>query len=79
MANMFGSNTLPDGVDPVQQIVKTAGLPPEAVREALAAMTECYDRAKPTKRPLGRVARIFHRRGMWSLSAEMLAPSGDEP
>lgn len=31
----------------------------------------------PPRQPLGRVARIFHRRGMWSLSADMLAQSAD--
>lgn len=32
---------------------------------------------RPSPQPLGRVARIFQRRGLWSLSAEMLAPSDD--
>ena len=76
MANMFGSNTLPGGVDPVQQVAEATGLSPEAARDVVDAMTDCYVvPALAPKRPLGRVARIFHRRGMWSLSADMLAQS----
>jgi hypothetical protein len=59
--------------DPVQQIAEATGLPHEAAREVLDAMTDRY--VRPSRQPLGRVARIFHRRGMWSLSADMLAQS----
>ena len=61
--------------DPVQQIAEATGLPHEAAREVLDAMTDRY--VRPSRQPLGRVARIFHRRGMWSLSADMLAQSAD--
>lgn len=51
------------------------------IRETLAEMAEHpgtkHTLAPAPKRPLGRVARIFHRRGMWSLSADMLAQSAD--
>lgn len=54
----------------------------EQIREALAEMAEHpgtkHTLAPAPKRPLGRVARIFHRRGMWSVSAAMLAHDPDE-
>ena len=78
MANMIGTNTLPGGVDPVQQVADATGVSPERARDIIDAMTDCYVvPALAPQRPLGRVARIFHRRGMWSLSADMLAQSAD--
>ena len=65
--------------DPVQQVAEATGLSTEAGRDVIDAMTDCYVvPALAPKRPLGRVARIFHRRGMWSVSAAMLAHNPDE-
>ena len=64
--------------DPVQQVADATGLSHDAARDVVDAMTDCYVvPALAPKRPLGRVARIFHRRRMWSLSADMLAQSAD--
>ncbi len=65
------------------ELSAAAGLSTEHARDVIDAMTDCYVMpAIAPKRPLGRVARIFHRRGMWSVSAAMLAEDsarGDEP
>lgn len=61
--------------DPVQQVAVVLNVSHEEARAALDAWTDLGFQAP--RNPLGRVARIFHRRGMWSLSADMLAQSGD--
>ena len=59
--------------DPVQQVAVALSVSHE---EALGVLDAWTDRVfQAPRNHLGRVARIFHRRGMWSLSADMLAQS----